>query len=62
MYAVAHIRRVMEKSHPSYVGKAIESMIKNGRLNTTSSLDLQQVSTYLYDDFELFHYIHTLCA
>ncbi|KAJ8622002.1 hypothetical protein MRB53_030531 [Persea americana] len=39
---LTHIKKVMDKCYPAIIGKAIESMIKNGRLNTSSSLDLQQ--------------------
>ncbi|XP_058097743.1 DNA-directed RNA polymerase I subunit 2 isoform X2 [Magnolia sinica] len=40
--STAQIKKVMDKSPASNVGKAIESMIKNGRLATMSGLDLQQ--------------------
>ncbi|RWR85043.1 hypothetical protein CKAN_01388500 [Cinnamomum micranthum f. kanehirae] len=41
--SVAHRKKVMDKSYTASIGKGIESMIKNGRLNASSSLDLQQV-------------------
>lgn len=54
----------MEKNTPINVGKAIENMIKTGRLITSSGLDLQQVffclavlapsCSYLYIDAHFF--------
>ncbi|KAL5982954.1 DNA-directed RNA polymerase I subunit RPA2 [Asimina triloba] len=40
--SINDIKKIMNKSTPSNIGKAIESLVKNGRLATSSGLDLQQ--------------------
>lgn len=41
--AVADVTKVLDKCSPKQIGAAIENMLKTGRLNTQSGLDLQQV-------------------
>uniref|UniRef100_A0A5B7BLJ7 DNA-directed RNA polymerase subunit beta n=1 Tax=Davidia involucrata TaxID=16924 RepID=A0A5B7BLJ7_DAVIN len=40
--SLAHVKKVMDKNSPRQIGLAVENMLKTGRLNTQSGLDLQQ--------------------
>ncbi|XP_077245780.1 nuclear RNA polymerase A2 isoform X2 [Tasmannia lanceolata] len=39
---LVQVKKIMNKTSPTHIGKAIESMLKTGKLSTTSGLDLQQ--------------------
>ncbi|KAA8537345.1 hypothetical protein F0562_026968 [Nyssa sinensis] len=40
--SLAHVKKIMDKNPPRQIGLAVENMLKTGRLNTQSGLDLQQ--------------------
>jgi hypothetical protein len=43
LYAVADVKKLINKNPPRSIGTSIETLLKTGALKTQSGLDLQQV-------------------